>query len=184
MGRTFSAFFNFAFWVWFCSVCDCLSTHEKGSAHSPLFYWAATMCGFCTLFVAIEAFFSLERKGLSRIITWEYIQSRNIWINFTTFHEKIVYPTFIQMSFYALIRILCLPGWTRYSSGVLHCYSYLGFTDGCSSRGRVPWNIPSRRRSSALILRAPPGWRVPSRLIREIFLSKPVLCPQSKNLLL
>lgn len=75
MVRTFSAFFNFAFWVWFCSVCVCLSTHEEGSAHSPLFYWAAAMCGFCALFVAIEAFFSVERKGLSRIITWEYIQS-------------------------------------------------------------------------------------------------------------
>ena len=74
MVRTFSAFFNFAFWVWLFSVCVCLSTHHQGGTHSPLFYWAVGMCGFCAMFVAIEAFFSVERKGLSHMVTWEYIQ--------------------------------------------------------------------------------------------------------------
>ena len=74
MWRTYSAFFNFAFWVWLCSVCICLSKHHEGSPYFFLFYWAVTMCAFCAVFVAIEAFFSVERKGLSHMVSWEYIQ--------------------------------------------------------------------------------------------------------------
>ena len=74
MVRTFSAFFNFAFWAWFCSVCACLSTHQHGSDFSFLFYWAVAMCAFCAVFVSIEAFFSVERKSLSHMVLWDYIQ--------------------------------------------------------------------------------------------------------------
>lgn len=75
MLRTFSAFFNFAFWVWFCSVCVCLSKHQHGSDFSFLFYWAVAMCSFCAVFVSIEGFFSVERKTLSHTVSWDYIQS-------------------------------------------------------------------------------------------------------------
>lgn len=74
MVRTFSAFFNFTFWVWLCAVCACLASHHQGSSYHFLFYWAVIMCVFCPAFVAIEAFFSVERKGLSHIVSWEYIQ--------------------------------------------------------------------------------------------------------------
>lgn len=73
--RTFSAFYNLAFWVWLCSVCACLSRHQRGNNFSFLFYWAVVMCAFCVVFVAIEAFFSVERKGLSHMVSWKYIQS-------------------------------------------------------------------------------------------------------------
>ena len=74
MVRVFSAFLNFAFWVWLCAVCVYIST-EEGNSRSSLFYWAVAMCGVCAIFVIIEAFFSCEREALHYLVSWEYIRS-------------------------------------------------------------------------------------------------------------
>lgn len=74
MVRVYSAFLNFAFWVWLCAVCVCV-TRDDGNSRSSLFYWAVAMCGVCAIFVIIEAFFSCERAALHNLVSWEYIRS-------------------------------------------------------------------------------------------------------------
>lgn len=77
MVQVFSAFFNFTFWVWLCTVCVTASS-GGGNSRSPMFYWAAAMCGVCAVFVIIEAFFSCERAGLHNLVSWEYIRSLQV----------------------------------------------------------------------------------------------------------